>query len=242
LKSYIEEILIRRKVKYWFLESAVGFISLCTGAIPSDRAFVRRLYGLLSSVKVKKPFYLIRFTQEVNSDALVWLNCLNDFNGECYIPEKKLWLTNEAMKLLTDSAVNLNLGCGAYFAGHLIQFKWPESWAGDEIMRDISLLELVPIILALFIWESHFTHKTILFRVDNMSLVTIINKRTSKSKSVMKLLHPLVLCTLHNNMQFKAVHIEGSINMIADAFSRFQMSRFREVASNAEQHPAETST
>jgi hypothetical protein len=114
------------------------------------------------------------------------------------------------------------------------------SWAGDEIMRDITLLELVPIILALFTWESHFTNKTILFRVDNMALVTIINKRISKSKSVMKLLRPLVPCTLRNNMQFKAVHIEGSINMIADALSRFQMRRFRKVASNADQHPAET--
>jgi hypothetical protein len=73
-----------------------------------------------------------------------------------------------------------------------------------------------------------------LFRVDNMALVTIINKRTSKSKSDMK----LVLCTLRNNMQFKAVHI----NMIADALSRFQISRFREVASNADQHHAETPT
>jgi hypothetical protein len=140
------------------------------------------------------------------------------------------------MELFTDRAGNVNLDCGAYFAGHWIQFKWPESWAGDEIMRDITLLELVPIILALFTWESHFTHKKMLFRVDNMALVTIINKRTSKSKSDMKLLRPLVLCTLRNNMQFKAVHI----NMIADSLSRFQMSRFREVASNADQHHAET--
>jgi hypothetical protein len=85
---------------------------------------------------------------------------LNDFNGECYIPEKK-WLTNEAMKLFTDSAGNVNLGCGAYFALHWIRFKWPESWAGDGIMQNITLLELVPIIFALFTWESHFTHKDI---------------------------------------------------------------------------------
>jgi hypothetical protein len=56
----------------------------------------------------------------------------------------------------------------------------------------------------------------------------------------MKLLHPFVLCTLRNNMQFKAIHIEGSINMIGDALSRFQMSPFREVASIADQHHAET--
>ena len=83
---------------------------------------------------------------------------MNDFNGECYIPENN-WLTNETMQLFTDSAGNVNLGCGAYFVGHWIQFKWPESWAGDEIMRNITLFELVLIIPALFSWESHFTHK-----------------------------------------------------------------------------------
>ena len=114
----------------------------------------------MSSGKVKKPFYLIRITQEVKSDALVLVNFFNYFNGECYILEQ-LWLTNEAVELFTDSAGNVNLGCGAYFAGHWIQFKWPESWAGDEIMKDITLLELVPIILALFTWESHFTHNFI---------------------------------------------------------------------------------
>jgi hypothetical protein len=41
-------------------------------------------------------------------------------------------------------------------------------------------------------------------------------------------------------MQFKAILIEGSINMRGDALSRFQMSPFREVASNADQHHAET--
>jgi hypothetical protein len=54
LKSYIEEIVLRRKVKYMFLESAVGDMSFCARAIPSARAFVRRFYDLLSSVKVKK--------------------------------------------------------------------------------------------------------------------------------------------------------------------------------------------
>ena len=39
-------------------------------------------------LKLKQPGYLIRFTQEVKSDALVWLNVSNDFNGEYYIPEK----------------------------------------------------------------------------------------------------------------------------------------------------------
>lgn len=59
--------------------------------------------------------------------------------GNAAFLKKKRWLTNEAMELFTDSAGNVNLGWGTYFAGHWIQYKWPESWAGDEIMRDITL-------------------------------------------------------------------------------------------------------
>ena len=54
----------------------------------------------------------------------------------------------------------------------------------------------------------------------------------------MKLVRTLVLFTMCNNMQFKAVHVEGSKNVIADALSRFQMARFWKVAPNANREPA----
>ena len=54
LKSYIEESLIRRNVKHRFVDSAIGLLSFCTRAIPSDRAFVRRFYDLLSLAKAKQ--------------------------------------------------------------------------------------------------------------------------------------------------------------------------------------------
>jgi len=151
---------------------------------------------------------------------------------------EKYWLSNEALELFTDSSGNENLGCGAYFGGEWIQWKWSENWSGSDIIRDITLLELVPIVLALFTWTFKFEGKRLLFRTDNNALVTIINKRTSKSKRVMKLVRHLVLFTMCNNMQFKAVHVEGSKNVIADALSRFQMARFWKVAPNANKEPA----
>jgi len=54
--------------------------------------------------------------------------------------------------LFTDSADNEKFGCAAYADDHWAQFLWPDDWKGKEIMRDITFLELVPILLALFIW------------------------------------------------------------------------------------------
>lgn len=61
--------------------------------------------------------------------------------------------------------------------------------------------------LAFFIWGPNFRNKKTLLRIDNQAFVYIIDKRTSKSKRVMVWL------------KFKANHIEGSHNKIAESFT-----------------------
>lgn len=90
-------------------------------------------------------------------------------------------------------------------------------------------------VLALYLWAPHLKTKKILFNIDNMALVSVVNKRTSKDKLVMKLLRTLVLLTMLNDIQFKAIHLSSSKNSIADAISRFQ--RFRALAPQADLQP-----
>lgn len=170
---------------------------------------------------------------------MVWLEFVEKFNGECYIPER-YWITNEALELITDSTGNnALLGCGAYFSGHWVQYRWPSSWENTEMLRDITFLELVPIVLSLIIWSPEFKDKKILLYIDNQAFVSIINKRTSKSKRIMKLIRRLVLFTMCNNILFKAVHLDGVHNKIADALTRFQYDRFMFLAPQADQAPTE---
>lgn len=131
LKRSLQDLLTRKKENIRTLESVIGLMAFCARARPSARAFLRRFYDLLSSVKVRKPFYKIRITEELKYDITVWLQFLEDFNGECYILEN-LWLTNEALELFTDSTGNQYLGCDAYSKGHWLQFSWPESWGGGR--------------------------------------------------------------------------------------------------------------
>jgi hypothetical protein len=53
-------------------------------------------------------------------------------------------------------------------------------------MKNMSLLELIPIVMALHIWVEEFAQKKIIFHTDNAALVSIINKRSSKDKLIMK--------------------------------------------------------
>lgn len=76
---------------------------------------------------------------------------------------------------------------------------------------------------------SHFKIKKIIFNVDNQSVVTIINKKSSKSTRVMSLVRNLVLSTLRYNIMLKAVHIPG-INVIVDSLSRSDWQRVRRLS------------
>ena len=106
----------------------------------------------------------------MRSNALVWLKYLDNFNGKCYLPGK-LWRSNDTLELFTDSAGNINLGCAAYLSGHWAQLRYPAHWKNKECMPDISFLELVPILMALFIWTPQIVNKELLLRIDNQALV-----------------------------------------------------------------------
>ena len=58
----------------------------------------------------------------------------------------------------------------------------------------------------------------------------------------MKLVRPLVLLTMLNDIQFKATHINTTEHSIADVFSRFQMDRFRLLAPQAVKKPVPVPT
>ncbi|VDH91303.1 Hypothetical predicted protein [Mytilus galloprovincialis] len=206
LKVLLEPLLFKKKMTLKELESVTGLLSFCSKAIPSSRAFIRRFYDLMGYAR--KPFHKIRLNIEVKSDIAMLLKFLENFNGQCFFPEQ-IWTSNEILQLFTDSSGNPNLGCGAFFQGSWVQFRWLETWKDLQIMRNMSFLELVPVVLAMYLWAENLKNKKILFNIDNLALVSIVNKRSSKDKQIMKLIRPFVLLTMMNNIQFKAVHIEG---------------------------------
>ena len=161
---------------------------------------------------------------------------LHNFNGVVYFPESE-WCTLNTLQLFTDSAGSAELGCGCYFQGQWIFLPWPATWANQSILQDITFLELVPIVLSFLVWGKNLQNKKILLHIDNMSLVHILNKQSSKSERVMSLVRPLMLVALGNNIQFKAQHIPGKNNVIADAISRTQWDLFRKLAPKADLNP-----
>lgn len=68
------------------------------------------------------------------------------------------------------------------------------------------------------------------FFTDNEALVHVINKSTCRDTTLMVFVRKLVLVCLKHNILFKAKHISGFTNTLADALSRLQIERFRKLA------------
>jgi len=235
LKNLLQPLLCLHKITLKQLESVTGLMSFCAKAIPSARAFLRRFFDLMSNVK--KPYHKIRLNSEVKEDIKMWLTFLENFNGQCFFPER-FWTNNDHLQLYTDSSGNSELGCGAFLQGSWVQFRWPNSWQDHQILKNMSFLEFIPVLLAIFLWGEKLKNKRILFNIDNNALVSIVNKRSSKDKQIMQLMRPFVLMTMLNNIQFKSLYIVGFQNKVADSLSRFQMSRFRSLVPTADSSPA----
>lgn len=227
LKLALNKFLNGKKVTLKELQALVGLLNFCTRAIPVARAFNRRFYDAMSGLT--KPFHHVRVSASMKADIMTWISFIEHFNGYCSFPELN-WNDSSTLDLFTDSAGSQELGCAAVFGCSWVFYPWPREWHGTNILKDITFLELVPVVLAFLLWAPCLQNKKINLHIDNQSLVCILNKKSSKSKLVMHLVRPLILVCMQNHIQFKASHVEGISNVKADSLSRCQWQRFREVA------------
>lgn len=114
---------------------------------------------------------------------------------------------------------------------------WLNHWKDQDIMRDLTFLELIPVVIAIELWGHDLQNKKVLFRVDNLSLVSVISS-FQKKKQVMELVRHFVYRLMLHNVLFKAKHIASIDNNIADSLSRKQWQQFRKLAPMANTFPA----
>ena len=240
LLKHINTVAFSKKVTLKQLQSLCGSLAFCTRALPAGRAFSRSLY--MATSKATKPHHFIRITKTMFDDLMVWKHFLENFNGVSYILDKN-WVSNLDLHLFTDSAgigdslSSKNNGCGVFFMGSWCYFPWPLHWHGSDIMKDMTFLEIIPIALAICLWQLMFNKKKIMFHVDNQAVVSILNSMTAKSERVLKVLRFIVYKSLTGNFHVKAMYISTFKNLIADSISRGQFQKFRQLVPTADTLP-----
>ena len=216
--SQLSYFCSRKSVTLKELQSLKGLLNFACCVVVPGRAFLHRLIDLTRGVR--KPTHHVRLTKESKYDLQVWLNFLRSYNGKSFFLGSR-WYTSKTLKLFTDAAGSL--GYAAIFGKQWFFGEWPAVWK----TFNITILEFFPIVLAIEIWGPLMRNKCIVFFSDNQAVVEIINKQTSKDRSIMVLLRHFVLSTLKYNILFHAKHIAGCINRESDALSRLQVEKFR---------------
>lgn len=162
----------------------------------------------------------------MRDDLEVWLSFLRTYNGHsCWQLEE---VPNSQLELYTDASGSW--GFGAFFQGAWSAEAWPASWAQLDLLRNMTLLELFPIVVAVELWGEDLRNRRVVFWTDNMSVVHVINRLSARSPPVISLLRFLVLRCLQLNVWFRAKHVPGVANSIADSLSRSQFDLFRSLA------------
>ena len=139
------------------------------------------------TVDLKKPHYKRRLTKQAKLDLMVWLEFLNYHNGVTLYKDQ-LFLSPGIVNIYTDACVNI--GLGAVLGKQWFACQWPTEWGRQQ---NITLLEFIPIVLAIVTWRSIIRNKAVIFHTDNLSLVSIINKQHSNEGLVRSVLRGFVL-------------------------------------------------
>lgn len=218
------------KIRLRSLQSLLGKLNFACRIMPMGRIFCRHLASATSGVKA--PHHFVRLSKAHKDDLRVWQLFLAQFNG------RSLWMDEMGsacdLELYTDVAGAV--GYGATLGSQWSAGKWPDSWRKADLLGNLVLLELFPIVMAVEIWQQEFKNKRVLFHCDNLGVVQAINKISASSPPVVRFLRHLVLLCLCLNCYVRAVHVPGVTNNVADALSRLQWARFRMLAPGAGQH------
>jgi len=215
------------------LLSLLGHLNFASRVIKPGRSFVSYLLALAASVK--ELHHHVRLNVECRLDLAMWLRFLTGWNGVALFLDKEVTKAAD-YALYTDASATM--GYGGFFQNRWFQAKWPpELMLKDNKQLSMAFLELYPIVVSAMLWGSEWVGKKILFYCDNEATVHIINKGRSQAQPIMKLMRRLTWCAARGNFIITAKHIPGVHNEIADALSRFQISRFRRLAPGATLRP-----
>ena len=207
----------RKRMSLKELQSLIGSLNFACRVVVPGRAFCRRLIDL--TVNVSHPDHTIRLNNEARRDMSAWLLFLKHFNGvSACLPNE--WSSSEVLRLFSDASGD---GFAAVYGDRWLQGSFPTKWS----RVNIAVKEMCPIVFALKAWGHLLSNKRVLFMCDNEAVVQVINKQSCKLPLLMQLVRSLVVSCMACNVHFRAKHLPGLTNTVADALSRFQYQKAR---------------
>ena len=229
---------VKNVVSYWLqqrkackkrdLQSLAGLLQHACKVVRPGRIFLRHIIETMESARHAD--HWVRLNSSFRSDVIWWDSFLTDWNGV-----SMLWSRQAAAPaFVVTSDASGSWGCGALQGSHWFQIPWNQ----DFVAEPIHVKELLPVVVAAFLWGKNWCSCIVEFVCDNMAVVEVLNRGYSRDKSIMRLLRSLFFVAAKFNFWFTASHIPGSLNTAADAISRNKLDDLHIVAPNLSRFPS----
>lgn len=228
------------------LQSLAGRLNFACSVVRPGRIYIRhilqqiRAISAMRSARTGRPLPRIAqvaLPQGVCDDVSWWAEFLPRWNGNNLLYDLD-WAAAPDIHLSTDAC---RTGYGGYFAGRWFAGKWPPAvLAMAQSAETVSMpfLELLAVVIAAGTFGHLWTRKKIVFHCDCKPAVDAITGQGSRNPRQMHLLRSLTSTACLRGFDFRAVHIAGVTNTIADVLSRDgDCSQFRGMCPRADAAP-----
>ena len=208
--------------------SLIGKLTFVSRVVRPGRTFTRRMISLAS--KIPHLHHQVHLTKDFKLDVQWWLHYLPQWNGVSFFPQSH-WESSIDLHLYTDSS---DLAAAGYLAGAWFVVPFVHEFAELKHLS-INWRELFAIVVAADTFGSQWTGKRIMFHCDNMCIVEVIKNGTCRSDIIMDHVRKLFFICAKFEFEINMCYVNTKVNDIADALSRLQFHRFRQLAPHADQ-------
>ena len=129
----------------------------------------------------------------------------------------------DVLTLASDSSGSW--GTGAMTEHECFALQWPV----EVPRRDLTRLELYPIVLSFYIWLEHFENRRVRILCDNQGTCAILSSLRAEDFITRNLIRMLALHCMTHKIYFQACYIPTHLNTGPDALSRGQFAKFSQL-------------
>ena len=157
----------------------------------------------------RAPHHIVRLAAGARADLAWWWCFSKKWNDSYFFPRSEadfhFW-----------SDASGSFGCGAVLdCTAMFQLAWPVSWNSV----DISVKELVPVVVAAALWGEKWRKRHVCIHSDNVAVVSVIKSGTTRSQQTMHPLHCLFFYCTFYRFSVSCVHVPRAFNTVAEALS-----------------------
>ena len=207
------------------LQSLLGTLQWAAQVVRHGRTFLQHLGDSAADhALIPHPDRaIIAVSADAQEDLTWWADFLDQWNGISLLWEEQ-WLDRSSiLQPHTDACVE---GFAAVCGSAWFHARWTEQQEhiardGDSLARDsMPWKELYAIVAAAATWGPLWERKRVIFFTDCMPVVQALSKGASRTRRIMQLIRALHHYAARFHFVYKAEHIAGDKNVIADELSR----------------------